>query len=355
MARGIDENDVWQAADALLMAGQRPTIERIRQKIGRGSPNTVSPLLETWFLQLGRRLRGTDTAAPVPEPPGPVQAAAALLWEQALEAARVELERVLEARRAELTALEKTLARERERLEAEAARLVSLERGLEEAVRVATGQLGEANRRIAAQEASLERRGEEFLQAQAQIQGLEGTQRDLHERLEEERTRFEVERAELMARAAATERRANEEIDRARLAARRSEEELGVTRQQAGARIEELAAQIRLLESDLGAERATLLQECARRDAALVQAQAGLARAEALLEAVRTDAALRETSWQSEGDSLRGQLGRALEQLRVKDEEHGALLRSLVERAASSDARVVRQRETRARKLAAGT
>ena len=343
MARGIDENDVWQAADALLMAGQRPTIERIRQKIGRGSPNTVSPLLETWFLQLGRRLRGTDTAAPVPEPPGPVQAAAALLWEQALEAARVELERVLEARRAELTALEKTLARERERLEAEAARLVSLERGLEEAVRVATGQLGEANRRIAAQE------------AQAQIQGLEGTQRDLHERLEEERTRFEVERAELMARAAATERRANEEIDRARLAARRSEEELGVTRQQAGARIEELAAQIRLLESDLGAERATLLQECARRDAALVQAQAGLARAEALLEAVRTDAALRETSWQSEGDSLRGQLGRALEQLRVKDEEHGALLRSLVERAASSDARVVRQRETRARKLAAGT
>ena len=48
MATGITESDVWTAADALL-EGARPTIERVRQKIGRGSPNTVSPYLETWF------------------------------------------------------------------------------------------------------------------------------------------------------------------------------------------------------------------------------------------------------------------------------------------------------------------
>ena len=45
-SRGIQEADVFAAADALLAEGQRPTIERVRLKIGRGSPNTVSPMLE---------------------------------------------------------------------------------------------------------------------------------------------------------------------------------------------------------------------------------------------------------------------------------------------------------------------
>jgi hypothetical protein len=42
MPRGITENDVFTACDALLLAGERPTIERVPQKIGRGSPNTVT-------------------------------------------------------------------------------------------------------------------------------------------------------------------------------------------------------------------------------------------------------------------------------------------------------------------------
>ena len=57
MARGINENDVWNACDALLLEGARPTIERVRQKIGSGSPNTVSPFLETWFKHLGGRIK----------------------------------------------------------------------------------------------------------------------------------------------------------------------------------------------------------------------------------------------------------------------------------------------------------
>ena len=54
--RGIQYEDVAQAADALLQEGMRPTIERIRMHIGRGSPNTVSPMLEQWFSGLGKRL-----------------------------------------------------------------------------------------------------------------------------------------------------------------------------------------------------------------------------------------------------------------------------------------------------------
>jgi Plasmid replication region DNA-binding N-term len=56
--RGIQEPQVWQAADALLHDGLRPTIERVRQKIGSGSPKTVSPMLERWFATLGQRLGG---------------------------------------------------------------------------------------------------------------------------------------------------------------------------------------------------------------------------------------------------------------------------------------------------------
>jgi hypothetical protein len=45
-SRGITAGDVERAADALLREGDRPTIEKIRAKIGRGSPNTINPLLD---------------------------------------------------------------------------------------------------------------------------------------------------------------------------------------------------------------------------------------------------------------------------------------------------------------------
>ena len=61
--RGIQESQVWEAADALVHEGLRPTIERVRQKIGSGSPNTVSPMLERWFATLGKRLDGRDRLA----------------------------------------------------------------------------------------------------------------------------------------------------------------------------------------------------------------------------------------------------------------------------------------------------
>ncbi|RYF53798.1 MAG: hypothetical protein EOO29_56035, partial [Comamonadaceae bacterium] len=87
--RGIQEGDVFTAADALIAEGQRPTIERVRLKIGRGSPNTVSPMLDKWFASLGERLVGNAANAghaarndPDGLPLG-VRNAAKLLWETA--------------------------------------------------------------------------------------------------------------------------------------------------------------------------------------------------------------------------------------------------------------------------------
>lgn len=81
MARGITENDVWTASDALLLEGARPTIERVRQKIGRGSPNTVSPYLDTWFRNLGGRIKDPGAFSAPADVPDPIVQVAQHLWE----------------------------------------------------------------------------------------------------------------------------------------------------------------------------------------------------------------------------------------------------------------------------------
>lgn len=96
MARGITENEVWIAADALLLEGARPTIERVRQKIGRGSPNTVSPFLDTWFKHLGGRIKDPGAFAAPPEIPDPIQQAAMRLWDVAVAETRRDFDQRLQ-------------------------------------------------------------------------------------------------------------------------------------------------------------------------------------------------------------------------------------------------------------------
>lgn len=88
MSRGITETDVWNACDVLLLEGARPTIERVRQKIGRGSPNTVGPCLDTWFKHLGGRIKDPGVFAAPPDVPEPIQQAARHVWEMALDETR---------------------------------------------------------------------------------------------------------------------------------------------------------------------------------------------------------------------------------------------------------------------------
>ena len=56
MSRGITEQDVFDAANAILARSERPTIERVRKELGRGSPNTVNRLLDSWWAGLSNRL-----------------------------------------------------------------------------------------------------------------------------------------------------------------------------------------------------------------------------------------------------------------------------------------------------------
>ena len=108
MPPAISSSDVDRAADALLRAGERPTIEKVRLKIGRGSPNTINPLLDAWWSRLAGRLDAGPAA--LHRLPEPVLHAAEGLWLQALDDARRRAA-------AEQGHTRKTVARERQELD----------------------------------------------------------------------------------------------------------------------------------------------------------------------------------------------------------------------------------------------
>jgi Plasmid replication region DNA-binding N-term len=85
-SRGIRQSDVHQAADALLRSGERPSVEKIRAKIGSGSPNTVNPMLDAWWKTLGSRLDSGPAA--LHRLPESIAHIAEALWIQALEESR---------------------------------------------------------------------------------------------------------------------------------------------------------------------------------------------------------------------------------------------------------------------------
>ena len=133
-SRGITAKDVDRAADALLREGQRPTIEKVRLKIGRGSPNTVNPLLDAWWSRLAGRLDAGPAA--LHRLPEPVLFAAEGLWLQSLEQARKRAA-------AEQGPGRTSLAKERQEMEVRAHVLAIRESELQ-------GRLDAAERRTAA-------------------------------------------------------------------------------------------------------------------------------------------------------------------------------------------------------------
>src|SRR6202451_2641379 len=84
--RGVSFGDVSHAADVLLRAGERPTVEKIRAAIGSGSPNTVGPLLDAWWKRLSTRLDAGPAA--FHRLPESVAHVAEALWMQALDEGR---------------------------------------------------------------------------------------------------------------------------------------------------------------------------------------------------------------------------------------------------------------------------
>ena len=79
-------------AFALLREGKNPTVARVRERMGGGSPNAVTPALQRWRLTFAAQLQANAGAALDKLPPGVLEIVQAL-WSRALfEAHRVRSE-----------------------------------------------------------------------------------------------------------------------------------------------------------------------------------------------------------------------------------------------------------------------
>jgi len=85
----INVLDVQRAADALLRQGTKPSVAALREQLGGGSPNTLTPMLARYWETLGKRLgSGPEALERVPESLARVTE---LLWRRATEEARERL------------------------------------------------------------------------------------------------------------------------------------------------------------------------------------------------------------------------------------------------------------------------
>lgn len=292
MATGITQEDVWKAADALLLEGARPTIERVRQKIGRGSPNTVSPYLDTWFKGLGARIGHAEGFAAAGSPSGEgrghpsqpglpplVAEAAEKLWLAARKAADAELEQEAGRLRAESDRQRERLAQERQAVQEQAQRLQARENDLQEAIAMLKSQLHAAEARAHGLAQEQQRTLERLEETASQVRQSRQAHDRLVEQMQSERAAHAAERARADERARAQETRWLNELDAAREAARRLQQQLERAAKAADARQEKMS------EALAQSRHAALQAEAARAQAqeTLVQTRHELAEARAQL------------------------------------------------------------------------
>jgi chromosome segregation ATPase len=167
MAKGIAESDVHSAADALLAAGERPTIERVRHHLGRGSPNTITGYLNSWFAGLGERLSTGSSAQAAP--PDPVLRLAGRIWAEAMEGAQLEAAQALQRDREALALEKEELGAARAAIDAERQQMRVRLQDLEVTNRLAGEQLTATEGRLAAAEVQLKERDVHIRALQHQV------------------------------------------------------------------------------------------------------------------------------------------------------------------------------------------
>lgn len=276
MRIGITQEQVNGAADALIAAGERPTVERVRAALGTGSPNTVTRMLDRWRESLAERMQGLIRLPQVPVEAGQAFAA---LWRVAVAHATSQVEASLEQERRDLHVERTSLAEERESLGTEVREARSTVQDAEQARGIAELRLVDLQRLADQQTTQLEELTRDRncwqLRSEQSEQALNACQ---HRRASEQQAQT--------AHVRAVEDRAHAEVDRAREEAkslqatlRRRERELadGIDR------LEATLASARAAErmsAERGARASALEEQLARMDglpAALLTAQRALA------------------------------------------------------------------------------
>lgn len=259
MAVGVPENEVFAAADAVLARGERPTVERVRLELGRGSPARVGGLLDQWWASLAERL---SSETRLPTLPAGVSQAFVAVWQQAIHLAQAVAEQGLSEQRQVVTAERERVAvvEDQARQDAALARQHAM-------VAQAAQQVSET--RLADLEALLEQRATQILDLQQQRDSLlrergDGQQHSqtLHQELNDLRRKAEQERVAQEIYVRGVEDRAHREVDRAR------EESKHMTAQvkEAGYQLEHLQQRIEGAQDALGQALQNAAAQLARGD-----------------------------------------------------------------------------------------
>ena len=229
LTRGIQYDDVARAADALLQEGRRPTIERIRLHIGRGSPNTVSPMLEQWFSELGKRLGGVGSGqnhlsmpgqgAEVPEK---VLQMAQALWQKAATEAQLQSELLCAEERANLELQALQLQQAQTQLHAKEMALNERLKALENALQSCQQQLSDSQAHWQTSLRTLSARDAEIAAARSALEQAREQLDSLQRSLQAQQQQMLEERSTLEERHHAAQQRWLVEVDRARQETRKS-------------------------------------------------------------------------------------------------------------------------------------
>jgi len=259
MAVGVPENEVFAAADAVLTRGERPTVERVRLQLGRGSPARVGGLLDQWWARLAERLSGENR---LPTLPGEVSQAFVDVWQQAIHLAQSVAEQALSEQR-------QVLAAERERVasvEDQARQDAALARQHTMAAQTAQ-QVSET--RLADLELLLEERTTQIEDLQQRREGWLRERREaqqhsmaLQQELQALRLKAEQERVAQGSYVRGVEDRAHREVDRAR------EEGKAMTAQfkEVGRKLEHLKQRVETIQTELSQAQQHAAAQRARAD-----------------------------------------------------------------------------------------
>ncbi|MGH8159564.1 MAG: DNA-binding protein [Rhodanobacter sp.] len=225
MPKGITQDQVNVAADALVAAGDKPTVERIRAQLGTGSPNTVLRMLEVWRGTLAQRL---GQMLVLPDVPSEVGQAFAEVWRLTMTHAESLAQATLVQEQNALLAAQTSLSQERKIWEIAIAEAQLRAQNASQACEVAETRLADLQRLVeqqAGQVAELlqqrdswQRRAEQLDEAFEANKSAVNAERDaqsLHLRTVEDRAHAEVDRAreEVKAVQATLRRRERETLD----------------------------------------------------------------------------------------------------------------------------------------------
>jgi len=202
MPKGITQEQVNAAADALVAAGDKPTVDKVRQALGTGSPNTVTRMLENWRATLAQRMQKVIT---LPDLPSEVGQAFTELWRLAVAHATTQAQAALATEQNALFAEQTNLEQERKLWQ------IALDE--------ARGQATEATMKLAYAEVQGRERASLIAQLEAQVTDVRQQRERLQADLELQRAALatlQSEHTSLQNHLRTHEDRAHREVDQAR-------------------------------------------------------------------------------------------------------------------------------------------